>query len=90
MEQKHNEWKNFTDNMKLLRKSYDLTVSEMARKVNVSTGTIRKIEKGHVPPRLSVEILFRIEKCFGTCPADMMRPMKSNEDVIDRLQNLGK
>ena len=50
----------FCRNVAFLRKSNDLTYSQMAEKVGVTRRSIVLLEQGAVPKRLSCEIVFNI------------------------------
>lgn len=55
----------FIDNVKWLRKHYTLTEKEMSEMLGIGIKTLQRIESGEFPERLSVSVLFRIEKYFG-------------------------
>ena len=50
----------FRRNVAFLRKSNDLTYSQMAEKVGVTRRSIVLLEQGAVPKRISYEIVFNI------------------------------
>jgi len=52
-------------NILYLRKRNKITKKEMAKILGIGITTLNKIEKGILPPKLSVEILFKIQDCFG-------------------------
>ena len=52
-------------NILYLRKSNNISKKEMAEILGIGISSLSKIEKGILPPRLSVEILFKIKNCFG-------------------------
>ncbi len=58
----------FMFNVVWLRKEYGLSKKKMAKILGISAGTLNKIEKGELPPRLSVEIVFNIYNYFGILP----------------------
>ena len=53
-------------NVLYLRKKHNITKRKMAKILGVGIKTLNKVEKGILPPRLSVEFLFRIKENFGT------------------------
>lgn len=63
------EIENFAHNVAWLRKHYGISKKKMAELLWIGIWSLNKIEKGEIPTRLSVEILFDIHKCFGACPA---------------------
>lgn len=52
-------------NVLYLRKTHNITKKEMAKILGIGIKTLSKIEQGILPPRLSVEVLFRIRDYFG-------------------------
>jgi transcriptional regulator with XRE-family HTH domain len=58
------ELKNFCRNVAYLRKKHSLTQAEMAKIMNVGVGTIRSLERGIVPPRLSADVLYSLHDHF--------------------------
>lgn len=68
----------FSQNMKKIRKTAQLTQREMAQKLGISIASLSKIEKGILPPRLSCSILIRIHKEFGIHPKDLFEPLVSD------------
>lgn len=57
--------KYLSHNILYLRKRHNITKKEMANLLRVSTKTLTKIEQGILPPRLSVEVLFKVQEQFG-------------------------
>ena len=60
------------DNIRFLRKRGSLSLREMANVTGVSLYMIRKLESGHLPARLDVNFLFRIQKVFGVKCKDLL------------------
>lgn len=58
----------FMFNVKWLREKHGLSKKEMAKILGISVGTLNKIEKSELPPRLSVDIVFNIYQHFGIHP----------------------
>lgn len=52
-------------NVKYLRKSRGITQKEMAKILGIGVGSLSKLEKGKLPPRLCVDVLFIMERAFG-------------------------
>lgn len=65
------ETKIFCENIKKLRKKNGLSQKEMAQKLDISVKSLSTLEKGAIPSRLSVSIVFKIYKIFGIKPAQM-------------------
>lgn len=55
----------FSENVSQLRKSYNISKKEMAQILGVGIKTLDNIERGMLPLRLSVNVLFKIRDCFG-------------------------
>lgn len=65
------ETKRFCENIKELRKVNGLSQKEMAQKLDISVKSLSMLEKGTIPPRLSMSIVIKIHKSFGVKPAQM-------------------
>lgn len=65
------ETKIFCENIKKLRKKNGLSQKEMAQKLDISVKSLSTLEKGAIPSRLSVSIVFKIYKIFGIKSAQM-------------------
>ena len=65
------ELKLFCNNLSTLRKREKLSLTHMASKLNISVKSLKLLEAGTLPPRLSTAILFAIQKNFGVAPRDM-------------------
>ena len=48
-----------------LRKKYGLSRKDMAAILRIGIGSRNKIERGILPPRMSVDVLDRMEETFG-------------------------
>ena len=55
----------FTHNVKYVRTENKLTITEMAKIMGISVNTLKIIESGILPPRLKVDVLFRIQAYFN-------------------------
>ena len=62
----------FLQNIAWLRKHHGLSKREMAQRLSISVGTLNKIERGVLPPRLGCEILFAVYRCFGVSMSDIL------------------
>ena len=49
-----------------LRKNHNLSKKEMSKKLGISIYMINEIERGVLPPQLTVDVLFRIHEHFDT------------------------
>ena len=52
-------------NVCFLRKITGLSKRKMATLMGIGVASLNKIERGEMPERLTVEVIFRIEKEFG-------------------------
>ena len=68
-------------NVLYLRKKNNITKRGMAKIMGIGIKTLNKIEKGLLPPRLSVEVLFRIRDYFGI-PLSVQVSVKIGEEII--------
>lgn len=75
------EIKIFFSNLKWLREKHGLTQRQMAKRLNTSLYTISKLEKGELPPRLSVEFLMTIYDVFGVHPKRLFSPLWQNTAI---------
>lgn len=66
------EWENFVYNVTWLRKHYGISKKKMAALLGIGVGSINKIENGELPPKLSIDIIFNIQSCFGIHPKDQV------------------
>ena len=65
----------FCENIRQLRKEKKLSRYAMAKKLKIGVVTLRKIEQGIIPPRLSCKILLTIFDEFHIEPAKMFSPL---------------
>ena len=62
------EINNFINNISYLRKKNGLSKKEMANVLNISVYALNEIEKGKFPKKLSIEIIFKLQKHFKISP----------------------
>lgn len=65
---------NFCKNVTLLRKQHGLTQVQMAAILDVGVGTVRSLERGILPPRLTIAVLLRVYDHFHVLPSRMLLP----------------
>lgn len=70
----------FCKNIKRLRETERLTQKEMAERLGIGVSSLIKLEKGILPPRLTCEILFCIQRRFGIPPEKMF-----TENGVEKL-----
>ena len=61
----------FMHNVTWLRKQNGLSQKEMAVWLGVGVGTIRKIERGVLPPRLVADVVWGIQDSFQIPPREL-------------------
>ena len=68
-----NVWRrNLTRNLVWLRKAHGLSQRDMAKRLGIGVSSLRKLERGTVPPRLNVGFLLSIAQQFGISPGEML------------------
>ena len=67
------------ENLLSLRKKYHLTQAQMAKKLGIGIGSLRKLEHSVLPPRLTCDFLFAVYFQFGISPTQLFTP-----DLFDR------
>ena len=73
----------FTYNIAWLRRYYGFTKKKMAELLKISIWCLNQIEKGKVPPRLTIEILFAVQRQFGISPSVLFRkPFADDKDFL--------
>lgn len=80
----------FCQNIRTLRKATGLSIKDMAKRLRIGPKTLSSLERGILPPRLSCEILFRIEDEFGVKPRDMIAERSSepsSEQISEKNLN---
>ena len=69
------ELKNFCDNIVFLRKQRKLTQKETAKGMGICLATLRSIERGTFPPRVSYKVLFYTSRFFDLSLDDLFNPL---------------
>lgn len=72
----HRESKQFCDNVYKLRKLAGLSQKKMAQLLGIGIYSLRKIERGTLPPRVSVDIFFRLRNAFHICIPSLFLPIE--------------
>ena len=58
-------------NIKFLRQKHNLSKTQMSQILGVSIKTLNRLEDGFLPPRISCELIFRIQRQFGIQPRQL-------------------
>ena len=67
-----NEIQIFLTNLSYLRRKYGYTKKQMAHLLGIGLPSLRMIEQGILPPRLSTEVVLRAEEEFGIAAARLL------------------
>lgn len=82
--EKYEELQNLCENLKYLRRENSLSKKKMAKILEVGCGSLSKLERGEVPPRLRCEIFLSIYRYFGITPAKMLESRLDGRDPVRR------
>lgn len=61
----------FIHNLFVLRRQFDLPKKAMAKLLGISLYSLNLLESGVIPKRLGVEVVFRVQSCFGVSIRDL-------------------
>ena len=70
----------FCANVKGLREREGLTRKEMSARLGIGVRTLARLERGEIPPRLSVAVVCRISRVFGIHPKELFTPRAGEKD----------
>ena len=62
----------FTENITYLRKANKLSLKQMSEILDISTYTVKQLEKGVLPSKLKVSVLFKVQQHFFISPQIMV------------------
>ena len=74
----------FTSNVVWLRKTNSLSKVKMCKILGIGYGSLNKIEKGILPPKLSVDVIFRIARYFGISAGNLVGEKLNEESKLDK------
>ena len=67
-----NKWmKNLAHNLSWIRKTYGLSQHDMAKMLGIGKAGLHALEHETIPPRLTIDFLFRIKEQFDITPSVM-------------------
>ncbi len=72
----NDEIDNFMNSIAYLRKKNWFSKKEMANVLNISIYSLNRIERGELPEKLSVEIVFNLQKHFKISPEKQFKNIK--------------
>lgn len=76
----------FFRNISGLRTHYGYSQKYMAQLLGIGVGSLRKIERGMIPSRLEIDIVFAVYKHFGISPSVLFSqelfPLFNDEDSV--------
>ena len=67
----HNSFAIFFHNIVQLRKNRGLSKKQMSNLLGIGLWSLNKLEKGEIPPKMDVNIIFKISKHFHISPAEL-------------------
>lgn len=70
---------NFCRNVRRLRLLHQLSQNQMAQVMRIGVKSLRKIESGVIPPRLSCEVLCYLQNAFGVPRETLFRVFTETE-----------
>ena len=76
----------FTNNVVWLRKINNISKRKMCEILEIGIGSLNKIEKGILPPRLSVDVLFAIAHYFEISAEKLVGEKLNEESKIDKAK----
>ena len=76
------EMERFCKNIRSLRKFHKLNQKQMAEKLHIGIWSLKKIEKGQIPPQLRIDVLLYIYEHFHYTPEQIV-----TIDVLQDMQN---
>lgn len=71
------EMRCFMRNVARLRAEHGLSKREMAKRLGIGVGTLNKLERGQLPARLSVSVIYSIYREFGVLPSQQFADLLS-------------
>ena len=63
-----NQFKNLCHNIVWLRRSHGLSRKKMSALLGIGLWSLTQLERGQIPPRLSIELIFEISRTFHIPP----------------------
>ena len=69
------EWQIFGANLRCLRKEHALSQRQMADSLEISVYSLRKIDRGILPPRVKVSVVLLFCKQFHLKPTQAFSPL---------------
>ena len=70
---KSSEIARFCSNIRALREREGISKAAMAKRLHIGVGTLTRLERGELPPRLDCSIVFVICDEFGISVSDLFR-----------------
>ncbi len=72
--------KNLAYNIKTLRKQRNMSKKKTAQLLGISVTTLTKLENGHIPPLLRVDVLFNAQDSLGVNVCDLLKSRLSERE----------
>ena len=74
------EFSNFCCNIRYLRKKNGLTQKQMAKKLKISVGYVRMLERGQIPARMGILTIWDAHIAFGVPIKDILEGLLEETD----------
>ncbi|MBR1811085.1 MAG: helix-turn-helix transcriptional regulator [Clostridia bacterium] len=71
-----------SENLSAIRQQHGLTREELAQILRISPADLQKLEAAELPPHLSLQIVFDIEREFHIHPSDFFTGEDAQPDFI--------
>ena len=77
----------FSDNIKQLRQSHNLSKKSMAKIMGIGIGSLNKLESGILPPRADVQCLLNLNKHFGISISELFVSHSEEQQPLNPPSN---
>lgn len=74
----------FAHNIVWLRKHFRLSKKRMAELLGIGLWSLNQIERGVVPPRLTVAVLFMVQRQFGISPNMLFNRLFEENGLMEK------
>ena len=75
------EFEIFGYNVAWLRERHGLSQKKMAEIMGIGIGSLNKVERGDMPPKMKVDVLINIYRQFGVSPERQLRQRLGEEEA---------
>lgn len=71
-EQSQQQLQQMMENITCLRKKHGLSKKQMAKILHIGVGTLNKIERGEIPPRITIDLFYCVHSYFHIDPRTLL------------------